>query len=93
MPEGGFCRALTPRAEQIDENGHMNNAAYLDAAEELLPEALRSRVLTALAIDYEHELLPGRSASVRVVEGENSCFFEGSMADRVCFRLREDFAV
>lgn len=93
VPEGGAIRALTPAPDQIDANGHMNNAAYLDAAEAMLPEAFRGRTLRAVAIDYEHEILPGRSARVRVQTEGDSCFFEGSMDEKICFRLREDFAV
>lgn len=93
LPEGGESFTMTPRADQIDENGHMNNAAYLDAAEAHLPEALRGRTLSTVTIDYEHEIPAGHSAAVRVVPAEDSCFFEGSMEGKVCFRLREDFAV
>ena len=93
VPEGGAVFALSPTAEQIDENGHMNNCAYADAVEPLLPERLRKLPLRALAVDYEHEILPGRCAEVRVVPGEDCCVFEGRMDGKVCFRLREDFAV
>ena len=93
VPEGGETFEITPSPAQIDENGHMNNAAYLDAVEPLLPETLRGRILSAIAVDYEHEIPAGSSAQVRVVPEENACFFEGSMDGRVCFRLREDFAV
>lgn len=91
LPEGGECFSLTPTPEQIDVNGHMNNAAYFDAVEPMLPERLRGKHPSAISIDYEHELLPGRRATVRVVAEGESCFFEGSMEDKVCFRLREDF--
>ena len=93
VPEGGELHDLTPAPEQIDANGHMNNAAYLDAAAALLPEALRGRELRAVSVDYEHEILPGRHAQVRVVREEDSCFFEGSMEGKTCFRLSESFAV
>lgn len=93
LPEGGELHDLTPTPEQIDANGHMNNAAYLDAAAALLPEALRGKGLRAVSVDYEHEILPGRHAQVRVVRAEDTCFFEGSMEGKVCFRLSERFAV
>ena len=93
VPEGGEVFAFTPLPEQIDENGHMNNAAYLDTAEALLPEAFCGKTPCAVAVDYEHELLPGRTARLRVVPGDKGCSFEGSMEEKVCFRLREDFAV
>ena len=93
VPEGGREYELTPSAEQIDRNGHMNNAAYLDAVEPMLPEEYRGRELRAIAVDYEHEILPGGHALVRAVAREESCFFEGSMDGRVCFRISETFAV
>ena len=93
VPEGGSEFALTPSADQIDRNGHMNNAAYLDAVEPMLPEEYRGRELRAIAVDYEHEILPGRHAAVRAVAQGESCFFEGSMEGRTCFRISETFAV
>ena len=93
VPEGGESFSLTPTPEQIDENGHMNNAAYLDAAAALLPEELRGWKLRGISVDYEHEILPGRRAQVRVVRAGDCCFFEGSMENKVCFRLSERFAV
>ena len=93
VPEGGSEFALTPSADQIDRNGHMNNAAYLDAVEPMLPEEYRGRELRAIAVDYEHEILPGRYAAVRTLAQGDSCFFEGSMEGRVCFRISETFAV
>lgn len=93
VPEGGSEFALTPSADQIDRNGHMNNAAYLDAVEPMLPEEVRGRELRAIAVDYEHEILPGRHAVVRALAQGDSCFFEGSMEGRVCFRISETFAV
>ena len=91
LDEGGERFDFTPDREQIDENGHMNNAAYLDAAEAHLPESLRGRALRAIAIDYEHELLPERHATLRVLPGEDCCLFEATMDGKICFRLREDF--
>ncbi len=93
VPEGGEFFDLTPTPEQIDENGHMNNAAYLDAAAALLPEELRGWRLRGISVDYEHEILPGRRAQVRVVRKGDCCFFEGGMEGKVCFRVSERFAV
>ncbi len=92
MPEGGVEYELVPSENQIDRNGHMNNAAYLDAVEPMLPADYFGRELCALAVDYEHEILPGRHAAVRAVGGGNCCFFEGRMEDKVCFRICETFA-
>ena len=91
VPEGGESRAFTPRPEQIDENEHMNNAAYLDLAEERLPAGLRGREIASVAIDYEHELPAGQSAELRVVPEADACYFEGKIDDAVCFRLKLEF--
>ena len=71
----------------------MNNAAYFDAVEPMLPAELQGRHPCLISVDYEHEIPAGCSAEVHVVREGESCFFEGSMEGRVCFRLREDFAV
>lgn len=92
VPDGGREYELVPAESQIDRNGHMNNAAYLDAVEPMLPEAYRGRELCALAVDYEHEILPERRATVRAVAEGDNCFFEGWMDDKSCFRIRETFA-
>ena len=89
IPPGGDLCDLTPKPEQID--AHMNNAAYLDAAESMLPESFAERELCAIAVDYEHELLPGWHAQVRIVPEEDSCSFEGCMEDKVCFRIKLGF--
>ncbi len=93
LPEGGEVFTVTPTPEQIDENGHMNNAAYFDAVEPMLPAELQGRHPCLISIDYEHEIPAGCSAEVRVVREGESCFFEGSMEGRVCFRLQEEFGI
>ena len=93
LPEGGEVYTVTPTQEQIDENGHMNNAAYFDAVEPMLPAELQGRHPCLISVDYEHEIPASCSAKVRAVREGESCFFEGSMEGRVCFRLREDFSV
>ena len=93
LPEGGEIFTVTPAPEQIDGNGHMNNAAYFDAVEPMLPAELQGKRPCLISVDYEHEIPAGCSAEVRVVREGESCFFEGSMEGRVCFRLLEQFPV
>ena len=93
VPEGGWTFTLTPTAEQIDFNGHMNNVAYLDAIAEHLPESYQGQTLLSVAIDYEHELPAGQSAVVRAVPQGDSIFFEGSVGDKCCFRLMETYRI
>ncbi|MCR5664950.1 MAG: hypothetical protein K6G17_08790 [Oscillospiraceae bacterium] len=91
VPEGGSVFTLTPAPEQIDENGHMNNAAYFDAVEPALPEELRGRPLCAAAVDYEHEILPGERVELRCVRQGNVCLLEGSAEGRACFRMELEY--
>ena len=93
VPEGGWTFTLTPTAEQIDFNGHMNNVAYLDAIAGHLPESYRGQPLLSVAIDYEHELPAGQSAEVRAVPQGDSIFFEGMLGEKCCFRLMETFRI
>ena len=91
LPAGGEVYDFTPRPEQIDVNRHMNNAAYLDAAEELLPVSFAGREIAAVAIDYEHELPPDCRAQIRIAPEPDACSFEGTLEDKVCFRLRIEY--
>jgi len=56
-PVGSFV----PRQEHIDSNGHMNNAAYPEAALEFFPGLPLPRVFS---LDYRREILPGMQVSV-----------------------------
>ena len=91
LPAGGEVYDFTPRPEQIDVNRHMNNAAYLDAAEELLPASFAGREIAAVAIDYEHELPPDCRAQIRIAPEPDACSFEGTLEDKICFRLRIEY--
>ena len=83
MPRvGGFM----PAPGQIDGNGHMNNAAYLDAAEDSLP--FPPRALSAFAVDYRAEILPGTQVTVYATEQENCVFLSGSCGEKEHFRMQ-----
>ncbi|MBQ8975479.1 MAG: hypothetical protein IJ072_07155 [Oscillospiraceae bacterium] len=58
---------MTVTPEDIDANGHMNNAVYLDWLERALPEeVLSGDGIGELTIIYKKELLLGDSAHIRV---------------------------
>lgn len=82
-----FLRAFTPSAAQIDENGHMNNAAYLDAAMDAAGELIPGREITAFAVDYRAEILPGTEIGIYgAVEG-NILHLSGKTAEKEHFRM------
>jgi acyl-CoA thioester hydrolase len=77
-PEGRqvFRLELTPAADDIDENGHVNNVVYLRWAQDMAvahwrslapPEAQATWAWIALRheIDYRRPLLPGETAQGR----------------------------
>lgn len=73
-----------------DLNGHLNNARYLDLAEDAMPAALRARRLKRIQAEYASELRLGASVSLSA-EAQERCFlFSGSSGKRV-FRLRFDY--
>lgn len=77
-PEGRqvFRREFTPTADDIDENGHVNNVVYLRWAQDMgvahwrslaPPEAQDTWAWIALRheIDYRRPLMPGETAQAR----------------------------
>lgn len=89
LPEGGESFSFTPSAGYIDRNGHMNNAAYLAALAELLPE----RSGFSLSILYHREILPGETVTVHWQDVDGDRLFQGSADGEECFRLSYGAAV
>ena len=73
-----------------DINGHMNNARYLDLAEDHMPPDLRGRALRELRAEYAAEVRLGETLELQVEQRENTCLFCGS-ADRRIFRLSFEY--
>ena len=83
QPEGGHSFDFAPKANYIDRNGHMNNAAYLAALDEYLP------MLGAfdLSILYHREIMPGETVTVQWQDADGKRIFQGSADGEECFRL------
>jgi acyl-CoA thioester hydrolase len=77
-PEGRqvFSKLFTPVAEDIDENGHVNNVVYLGWAQtmaiahwtSLMPAAEQDSLFWIVLrheVDYRRALLPGETATAR----------------------------
>ena len=76
-------------AEYIDRNGHMNNAAYLAALAEYLPENSGF----GLSILYHREIMPGNEVTVHWQDTDGARLFQGTVGDEECFRLSYSAAV
>ena len=75
----------------IDINGHMNNARYLDVAENVMPEALRAREIARVTCEYAAEIRPEDTVDLETGADENA-FFMACMRDgKRLFRLRFDY--
>lgn len=88
-PDGGESFRFAPAAEYIDRNGHMNNAAYLAALAEYLPENSGF----GLSILYHREIMPGDEVTVHWQDTDGARLFQGTVGDEECFRLSNSAAV
>ena len=88
-PDGGESFRFAPDAEYIDRNGHMNNAAYLAALAEYLPENSGF----GLSILYHREIMPGDEVTVHWQDTDGARLFQGTVGDEECFRLSYSAAV
>ena len=85
-----FGRSFTPSADDIDDNGHVNNVVYLRWAQELAiahwaaraPAEEQARwawIVLRHEVDYRRPLLPGETASARTWVAETA---QGPRFDR-----------
>lgn len=88
-PDSGESFKFAPAAEYIDRNGHMNNAAYLAALAEYLPENSGF----GLSILYHREIMPGDEVTVHWQDTDGARLFQGTVGDEECFRLSYSAAV
>ena len=75
----------------IDLNGHMNNARYLDLAENVMPAEVREKKIRCINTEYAAEIRP--EETVRLETGaEEHAFYLACMRDaKRLFRLRLDY--
>lgn len=84
----------TVQPGDIDDNGHMNNALYLNWVDGMLPgDFYETRELTELTVIYKRELLLNQTAALRVrrAPGETTvqAVYEGKPAFTTRLRWRE----
>ena len=73
-----------------DLNGHMNNAKYVDLAEDLMPAGLRKRSVRGISAEYAGEVRMGEELSLCTELRENSFLLSGQLTKRV-FRIGIDY--
>lgn len=81
----------TVRYSDVDINGHMNNAKYLDWACDLLPfERLRERGICEWQINYTSETLPGETLALSLLEEGDAAYVQGKKTHdgRVAFEAK-----
>ena len=88
LPELSHSAAFTARYSQADINGHMNNAKYLDAAEDMMPvDYLMRHRLNSACVDYLREVVPGETLSIRYGCDGGEWWFSGE-TEEPCFRIK-----
>lgn len=78
---------------EIDYNGHVNNAIYLDWADSVFSaEYMKNHPLKSFWVQYEKEALLGQNVKIRFAADETSAFLKGSVEEADCFKARFVFA-
>lgn len=85
FPEMDFVCEKTVTEDEIDMNGHLNNAYYLGWAEELLPEGF---VPSEIWIEYLRELFVGEKIRLERKFEDGAWYIRGMCGDEVTFGTR-----
>ncbi|MBR3401191.1 MAG: hypothetical protein IKG67_03010 [Parasporobacterium sp.] len=77
------------KAEEIDHNGHVNNAYYLDWAEEVLQEEApgQAQDIRSIWIGYSKEILEGDTVAMRYACSSPQLFLRGYVNGESCFTI------
>lgn len=73
------------KAEEIDRNGHLNNAHYLRWIDQILPEGFS---VSELWIEYSKEILEGEKVLLCYEIAEDAVFVKGIAGGEDAFRIR-----
>ena len=89
-----FMQEHTVVAEEIDRNGHCNNARYLEWIPPLLSEEYRaSHICQNIWIQYVRELLEGQTVRLNYAMEQDILFVRGICEGEECFSLRAAFQI
>ena len=92
VKEGTVTKFTVPFS-YTDINRHMNNARYLDLADDLMPEEFHSRDVKKISVVYSSEAPYGFTMDIKT-QAEKDCFLMSGFPEeekKSLFRLRIDY--
>lgn len=92
FPELLLLQFHTVAEHEIDKNGHVNNAYYMDWVYELLnPAYIQKHPLKSCWMQYNKELMQGQKAEIQYGLQENAFFVKGVAEDEISFQVKMEF--
>ncbi len=80
--------ARTARYSDVDVNGHVNNARYLDWFCDCFPmEWHRERRLTDVLVHYDREVIPGETVALSLNREDAQSVLRGTSEGTLCFAV------
>lgn len=73
------------RYSDLDSNGHVNNAVYLDMLCDFFPDGFAGNAFSSIKIDFLGEAKENESIAIRACQEENRMQYEGRIGERLCF--------
>lgn len=93
LPKQQQSKRFKVAYSQVDINGHMNNAKYLDCMDDVLgKEYLASHALKTLEVEFKSEIKYGASVRLEYTIDEDFVTMIGFVRNRPCFELKASFA-
>ena len=93
FPELPLVQAHAVQDYEIDKNGHVNNAFYLDWTYQLLnTEYMKKHPLKFFWVQYSKELMPGQTVSMEHTIAGNEFFVKGVADGESSFQVKMEFA-
>lgn len=86
-PVPGVCRAgkRIVRYSDLDSNGHVNNAVYVDMLCDFFPDGFAGHAFSSFKIDFLGEAKEQDIIGIRARRQGNTVFFEGQVESHPCF--------
>ncbi len=92
LPEQEQSKRFKVAYSQVDINGHMNNAKYLDCMDDVLgKDFLETHAVKNLEIEFKSEIKYGSSVNLKYTLASDALAMIGFVKKRPCFELKADF--
>lgn len=93
LPKQQQSKRFKVAYSQVDINGHMNNAKYLDCMDDVLgKDYLASHALKTLEVEFKSEIKYGASVRLEYTLDKDDLTMIGYVRKRPCFELKASFA-